>query len=197
MSCSHPHGGGARSIGPGPAQRQASIRRLNRPPGLVNRGVCFRIIPSTPGWAVSFVCRAQLTSYRAQGDGSAHNVKPSPGLNQIPITTDDIFVLVVDLLPIFISAYLLCDPCQIVPWFHLVPYASRCRTVDMKDLPRVNQVGVVTNNPSVLIVDNWPNTSVAALTLCDSPECVTRLDRVLTHFFLLLMSRDRRTTRRW
>lgn len=34
-----PHGGGARSIGPGPAQGQASIRRMNRTPGLVNRGV--------------------------------------------------------------------------------------------------------------------------------------------------------------
>jgi hypothetical protein len=43
-------------------------------------------------------------SYRAQGDGSAHDVKPLPGLNQIRITANDIFVLVVDLLPVVISA---------------------------------------------------------------------------------------------
>jgi hypothetical protein len=121
-------------------------------------------------------------------------VKYLPGVNQIRITTNDVLVLVVDLLPIVISAYLLCDPCQSVPGLNLVHYGGRpWRAVDMKDLPRANNIWVVTNNPSVLVVDNWPNTSVAALTLCDSPECVTRLDRVRTHFFLPV-SRDRRTT---
>src|ERR1700722_19231605 len=102
-------------------------------------------------------------------------------MNQIRIATNDGFFFLVYLLPIFISAYLLCDQRQIVPRFHRVPYASRRRTDDIKDLPGMNQVWVVTNNPSIFVVDLWPNTSVAALTLCDSPECVTRLDRVCRH----------------
>src|ERR1700733_14922380 len=118
-------------------------------------------------------------------------------MNQIGIAANDVLVFVVDLLPIVISADLLCDQCQVVPRFHRVPYAARRRTDDIKDLPGMNQVWVITNNPSIFVVDLWPNTSVAALTLCDSPERVTLLDRVCTHFFLLLVSRDRRTTRRW
>src|ERR1700733_10982750 len=98
-------------------------------------------------------------------------------MNQIRIATNDGFVFLVDLLPIFISADLFCDQCQVVSRFHRVPDAARRRTDDIKDLPGVNQVWVVTNNPSISAVDRGASTSAASLARCDSPERVTLLDR--------------------